>query len=112
MGAYLTPWRWTAAMGLLLIVGAPLLLPVIELATHGSRVWMAQEEKKDDKTEDQKDERKAANERFRLGQLYQHTFLLVAGTLALALPVGIGLAILLFRTEFPGRQFLLGCTFI
>jgi len=93
MGAYLTPWRSMAAAGLLLIVGAPLLLPVIELATHGSGVWT---------TEDW----------LRLGHLFQQTTLLVSGTLALALPAGIALAILLFRTEFPGRQFLLGCVFI
>jgi iron(III) transport system permease protein len=93
MGAYLTPWRWAAALGLLLIVGAPLLLPLAQLAIHGSGVW-------------------TADDWLRLVGLFRQTFLLVSGTLALALPIGIALAIFLFRTEFPGRQFLLGCTFV
>jgi iron(III) transport system permease protein len=93
MGAYLTPWRWAAALGSLLVVGAPLLLPLAQLAIQGSGVW-------------------TADDWLRLAGLFQQTFLLVSGTLALALPIGIALAILLFRTEFPGRQFLLGATFI
>ena len=88
MAPFLTSWRWAAALGLLLVVGAPLLLPLAELAAHGSGVW-------------------TATDWHRLGHLFQQTFLLVAGTWALALPVGIVLAIALFRTDFPARRFLL-----
>jgi len=91
MAPFLTSWRWAAALGLLLVVGAPLFLPLAELAAHGSGAW-------------------TADDWDRLGHLFQQTILLVGGTLALALPVGAGLAIALFRTNLAARRFLLGCT--
>jgi iron(III) transport system permease protein len=41
----------------------------------------------------------------RLAGLARNTLLLVAGTLALALPVGVVGAVLLYRTDLPGREF-------
>jgi len=42
--------------------------------------------------------------------LARNTFLLVAGTLALAVPIGVLLAILFFRTDLPGRSIFLIAT--
>ena len=93
MSAFLTPWRWAAALLVLVVVGVPLLAPFVEMAQHGLGGWSSDDTR-------------------RLGHLLPHTLFLVAGVLALALPVGVGLAIALFRTEFPGRRCLLGCTFV
>ncbi len=93
MVRFLTPWRWAAALLLVLVVGLPLVLPLFDLAFHGVSGWTAEDTR-------------------RVGQLLQNTSLLVAGTLALALPVGTVLAIALFRTEFPGRRLLLGSTLL
>jgi iron(III) transport system permease protein len=83
--------RYRAALaGLLaLLIGVPLLLPVVELLTHpgGWRAW-----------------RSAT----RLGELASNTLILVGGTLALALPVGVALAVLIERSDLPGRRWLRG----
>src|SRR5262245_47801188 len=80
---------WRAAVGLLLVtlVGPPLLAPLVDLATTPS-AWQAW------------------GEGGRLLELAGNTLLLGAGTLLLALPAGLTLAVLLFRTDLPGRAFL------
>jgi iron(III) transport system permease protein len=90
MAHFLTPWRWAAALVLFLVAGLPLALPLADLALHGVSGW-------------------TAHDTNRVGHLLLNTILLIAGTLALALPVGTALAIVLFRTEFSGRRFLLAC---
>lgn len=93
MARYLTPWRLAAALLLLLVVGLPLARPLVDLAFQGASGWTAQDTG-------------------RVGQLLLNTSCLVAGTLALALPVGTFLAIILVRTEFRGRRLLLACTLL
>lgn len=87
MSPYLTPWRWAAALLLIALVGVPLGLPLAELTRHGAAAWSGTH-----------------------WQLFPHllgqTLLLVGGTLLLALPLGVLLAILLFRTQFPCRHVL------
>src|SRR5262249_29420883 len=80
-----TRWRLLVGAVLLLVVGAPLVLPFAELLTHPSawRVW---------------------SEADRLLLLARNTFLLLAVTLALALPAGIIGALLLYRTNLPLRR--------
>ncbi len=46
----------------------------------------------------------------RLVHLAQNTLLLVVGTIAFALPLGIVLAVLCFRTNLPGRHLLVAGT--
>ena len=93
MAAHLTPWRWAAALLLLVLVGVPLLAPVAELARQGADTWS------------HRDWQQSAH-------LLQQTALLVGGTLLIALPVGILFAVLLFRTDFPGRRLLSLITFV
>ncbi|HXG10269.1 MAG TPA: ABC transporter permease subunit [Gemmataceae bacterium] len=83
----MTRWCWLVGMVLLLVVGVPLALPLADLLSQPSawRVW---------------------SEADRLFLLARNTFLLVAGTLALALPGGILGAILLYRTDLPLRGLL------
>ncbi len=71
-------WRGAALVLLALLVGAPLLTPLLEWLRGGGRTL------------------------FLLG----NTLLLVAGTLAEALPLGIAAAVLLYRTDLPGRRAL------
>ena len=92
MVPFLMPWRWGAALLLLALVGAPLLWPIGEFVYLGFDGW-------------------SGAETWRVAQLLKNTLLLIAGTLALALPVGVGLALVLFRTEFPGRRVLRACVF-
>jgi iron(III) transport system permease protein len=72
---------------LLLTVGLPLAMPFGDLVRHtgGWRPWEEAE---------------------RLRLLVGNTLRLVAGTLAVALPVGIVGAVLLYRTDLPGRSVL------
>lgn len=93
MGPFLTPWRWAAALLLLGVVAVPLLSPFIELGRHGVGGWSAADAP-------------------RLIRLFTNTLLLAGGTLALTLPVGVALALALFRAEFPGRRFLLVVAFV
>lgn len=84
-------WRWQIGTILLLAVGVPLVLPFLDLLTHPG-AW------------------RAWTESDRLLLLVRNTCLLVAGTLALALPAGIVGAVLLYRTDLPlrgGLRFLL-----
>jgi iron(III) transport system permease protein len=80
--------RWTHAAALLAFVALPLLLPMRALAWSDTWEW-------------------SAGDAARLRQLSENTFVLCAGTIAIALPAGILLATLLFRTSFFGRRFLL-----
>jgi iron(III) transport system permease protein len=82
----LSRWRLVAAAGVVLVIGVPLAMPVIDLLANpaGWRAWA---------------------ERDRLVGLAANTLWLAAGTLAIALPVGVTAAILLYRTDLPGRRF-------
>jgi iron(III) transport system permease protein len=79
-----TLWRLSAAAGLLLLVGLPLAQPLIDLASRPA-AW-AEWTQAD-----------------RLLSLAWNTALLVAGTLALAMPLGVAGAVLLYRTNLPLR---------
>jgi iron(III) transport system permease protein len=81
------------ALGLTAFVFAPLFTPFREMA-----LVMVQEPKAMQLSPDDAD---------RLRQLGLNTLALTAGTLAAAVPLGVGLAVLLFRTSFFGRRFLL-----
>jgi iron(III) transport system permease protein len=67
-------------------IGVPIIMPFVDLLRH-PEAW------------------KAWREWDRLESLAGNTLALMLGTLALALPVGTVLAILLFRTDLPGRRF-------
>lgn len=87
----MTPWRWAVVAVLVVFLAPPLVLPFFELVAFrpGLGPW---------------------SDGGRLLSLSWNTLLLVAGTLAIALPVGVAGAILLFRTDLPlrrGLQFLL-----
>jgi iron(III) transport system permease protein len=82
-------WRWCVALVLITLAAMPLILPFGEALIQGMPRHSASGE---------------------LTPLVTNTLLLVGGTLAVALPLGVLLAILLFRTDMPGRQLLLGGT--
>lgn len=114
MAAYLRPWRWAAGTLLVLVVGLPLALPCLELAGLG---WRSRVQNDSRGTEHAIVPPTAPGSGgvplnpslpFLLGQ----TTILIAGVLGLAMPIGIVLAVLLFRTEFPGRRILLALTFL
>jgi iron(III) transport system permease protein len=87
-GAGMTRWRLAATALLVLVAGVPLAEPFVDLLTHpaSAAAWADVP---------------------RLLSLAANTTLLVAGTLALALPAGSAVAILLFRTDLPlGAVFL------
>jgi len=79
--------RWRLALGFVLscVVGLPLALPVVQ-ALHDLGSWPLWQE------------------RDRFLALAGNTLRLVASTLALALPLGVLGAILLYRTDLPGRR--------
>lgn len=81
--------RWRLALAILLpaFLGLPLALPLVD-ALRDLAAWPLW------------------SERARLLMLARNTALLVAGTLALALPTGILGAILLYRTDLPLRRSL------
>jgi iron(III) transport system permease protein len=81
-----TRWRLAAALGLAVVVGLPLAWPLLDLAGR-PRAWQAWAEAD------------------RLMALARNTALFVAGTVALALPLGTAGAVLLYRTDLPGRRF-------
>jgi iron(III) transport system permease protein len=85
----MTRWRLALTVLFLLLVGGPLLVPLVELLRNPEG-WLALAE-----TE-------------RLLALARNTCLLVAGTLLAALPLGVGIAVLLYRTDVPGRRFFRG----
>jgi iron(III) transport system permease protein len=82
-----TRWRLTIAVVLLLLIGLPLAFPFLDLlfSPAGWRPW---------------------SEGGRILSLARNTLLLVGGTLLLALPAGIVAAVLLYRTDLPGRRLL------
>jgi iron(III) transport system permease protein len=81
----LTPWRIAVAAVLAALIVAPLAVPVAILLGDPAawRGWA---------------------EAGRLARLASNTALLVGGTLALCLPVGLIAAVLLYRTDLPGRR--------
>src|SRR5882762_4341161 len=80
----MTRWRIIAALLLLLIVGQPVAVPFLETAGR-PEAWAAW------------------SDGARLLSLATTTLELVAGTLAVVLPLGITGAILLYRTDLPLR---------
>lgn len=83
----MTAVRSVAALLLLLVAGAPLLWPMADFLQLGTAGW-------------------SAGDWTRVAFLYRETLLLVGGVLALALPAGIALALLIFRIDLPGRRVL------
>jgi iron(III) transport system permease protein len=79
-----TAWRVVVLILLALLVGGPLLFPLLDLAAHSS-AWSAW------------------GETHRLFGLLRNTALLILGTVGLALPAGTVGAILLYRTDLPLR---------
>jgi iron(III) transport system permease protein len=77
-------WRLTLTAFLLLLIAVPLTAPLAVLASDPSawHIWA---------------------EAPRLLSLARNTFFLLAGTLAVAMPLGIAAAVLLYRTDLPGR---------
>jgi iron(III) transport system permease protein len=80
-------WRLALALTLAVLVAVPLAVPVAKLLADPA-AW------------------ESWNEAGRLLALLRNTLLLVAGTLALALPAGVAAAVLLYRTDLPGRRVL------
>lgn len=80
----MTGWRAAVLALLLVLIGLPLLTPFRDAFSHPAawHVW---------------------DEGGRLLELARNTLLLVAGTLALALPAGVVGAVLLYRTDLPYR---------
>ncbi len=80
----MTGLRLILTFVLLLVIGTPLALPFLDLWNDAS-TWQAWQEW------------------VRQGQLAKNTLFLVSGTVALALPAGIVIAVLCYRTDLPGR---------
>jgi iron(III) transport system permease protein len=80
----LNRWRWGLAILLVTAIGIPLIMPMIDLIRHpeGWGAW---------------------NEADRLAGLAGNTISLILGTISLAIPAGTLTAILLYRTDLPGR---------
>jgi iron(III) transport system permease protein len=78
-------WRLTLAVVLAALVAVPLAFPLVDVLAPGPAwaIWQ---------------------DGGRLLSLASNSFLFIAGTLALTLPVGIVTAILLFRTDLPFRR--------
>ncbi len=88
--------RWTRTIFLALlavVVGLPLILPAVDAFRHLPQFG-------------------STAEAYRLLGLVLNTLALIAGTLAVALPLGTILAVALFRTDLPGRQFLASLLFV
>src|SRR5438132_6487418 len=83
----MTAWRIALACLLVVTVALPSAMPFLELMRHteGLQAWL---------------------ESARLLSLAGNTLGLVIGTVALALPVGIIAAVLLYRTDLPLRRCL------
>ncbi len=79
------PWRLILALVLVVLVGMPLAWPIGDVLARG-QAWAIWQDSG------------------RLLSLASNSFLLIGGTLALALPVGVASAILLFRTNLPFRK--------
>jgi iron(III) transport system permease protein len=78
-------WRCVLAAFLLGVLAVPLAAPLLSLASDPSawHIWA---------------------ERSRLFALSRNTFFLVVGALALSMPLGVAAAVLLYRTDLPGRR--------
>jgi iron(III) transport system permease protein len=78
-------WRLTLALLLVLLIAVPLAVPLALLMSDPSawHIW---------------------TEAPRLFSLARNTFLLLAGTLTIAMPLGIAAAVLFYRTDLPGRS--------
>src|SRR5260370_42443501 len=83
----MTRWRVATALLLVFFAGVPLLLPFLDLCFSGAVA-------------------DAWREGGRLVLLARNTLLLIGVTLLLTLPVGVVLAVLLYRTDLPGRRSL------
>jgi len=83
----MTTWRIILALLLLTLLGVPLVLPFLDLAGQPT-AWQAW------------------STSGRLFELAGNTLLLTAGTLALTFPLGLALALLLYRSDLPGRGLL------
>jgi iron(III) transport system permease protein len=79
------PWRLTLAVVLAALVGVPLAFPLVDVLAQG-QAWAIWQDSG------------------RLLSLAANSFLVIAGTLAWTLPVGVVAAILLFRTDLPFRK--------
>jgi iron(III) transport system permease protein len=79
-----TRWRLAVAALLLTVFAVPLALPVLDLLRQPA-AW------------------RAWDDADRLIELEVNTALLVGGTVALALPAGVAGAVLLYRSDLPGR---------
>ena len=82
-------WRITVAVVWFIVLGLPLLALVRELVRYPG-AW------------------EAWTETPRLLSLLRNTTLLVLGTLALTMPIGVAIALLLYRSDLPGRRILRG----
>ncbi len=83
----MTRWRLALAVLLVLLIGVPAVMPLVELARHpiAWRAWQDAD---------------------RLVRLAGNTVLLVGFTLLIVMPVAVLLAALLYRTDLPGRGVL------
>ncbi len=86
-------WRWSVATVLAAVCGLPLAMPFLDLLGKGDS-WRAWEEGP------------------RLIGLARNTVLLVGGTLALTMPLGVIGAVLLYRSDLPGRRWLRSATLL
>lgn len=82
----MTGWRLATGWVLIFFLGVPLAWPFLDLFRQGQLAW-------------------TGHDLDRLLALAGNTLFLVAGTLGLALPLGVVLAIFLFRTDLPLRSF-------
>jgi iron(III) transport system permease protein len=81
-------WRLAVVLLVGLLLGAPLAFPLTRMVEPTAWQW-------------------SAGDLVRTARLAANTALLVGGTCALAVPTGTFLAVLLFRTDLPGRRVLL-----
>jgi iron(III) transport system permease protein len=81
-------WRLLYGVGLLVFIAVPLLLPFAGLTMVETWAW-------------------TTDDFARLRFLGLNTITLTSATIAVSLPVGVGLAVLLFRTSFLGRRVVL-----
>ena len=89
MGAVMTGWRIAACAVLAVVIGLPLVQPFSRLVEPASWSW-------------------TTDDFVRVGHLALNTLLLVGATCLIAVPAGTFLAVLLFRTRFPGRRMFAG----
>src|SRR5262245_23190920 len=87
----MTAWRVILTAGLAAVIAGPLAAPLLELLLRqaGWQSWRDLD---------------------RLAELAGHTLLLAGGAAALAVPAGTLLAVLLERSDLPGRRPLRGLT--